>query len=927
MNGIVHPCSHPENKPAPATEDEMMKEVFLYTERVVNMVRPRKLLMMAIDGVAPRAKMNQQRSRRFRSAKEAKEKEDDRQKGIRELESLGHQVSDETKNKKAWDSNAITPGTPFMDLLAISLRYWVAKKMNEDKGWQNLQVIISDSSVPGEGEHKIMDFIRRQRSQPDHDPNTEHVIYGLDADLIMLALATHEPNFRVLREDVFAQADKQRSNNRGSNGQPANTQGEKEKGLKLPSNPPPFIFLDVGVLREYLAFELKLPNMPFSFNLELAIDDWVFMIFFVGNDFLPHLPSLEIREGAIDTLLAIWKRNLPLMGGYVTNHGDVNLSRAQLMLNGLAESEDEIFRKRRETEERQNANAKRRKIEQQRRESGYYRRENSYYKSDRAPLPSDRNMDLDKESSKNDNNDANVGGVDYVPQLFKPNESIDKKSNDELIENRHKIRLANLSAADSLKSELNSSTNSNESKRKYEDDENEKKDDDDEQIPGVKVTKAEPDDEEIGEDNNLSTSKIKKKVNEDGTVEQEDTIKLWEPGYRQRYYKQKFDLDLSDVDERRKIVHKYLEGLCWVLKYYYQGCPSWNWYYPYHYAPFAADFENIESLSIQFDLGEPFKPFEQLMGVFPAASGIHIPEPFSRYMTDIDSPILDFYPSNFEIDMNGNKMPWQGVALLPFIDEIRLKDALNARHDELTEDEKRRNTFGNPTLIISENNKLYDQISELYTKRKKQNESKVELDKSNCNNLFGIVELDPDLIPGSTFYSPLSLEDQPDLIDDKSISAKYEFPKQVKPHKSLILKNFIFKNQQLSQYDLEKTRGGGGNPHNRGFSHNTFRDGNSAVPRFQYSGNNNRPPNNTYNRAPTTSWRPRPPPPPPSSNLGRGGVFSPSLGYGNRPPPPSSSFRPRPPPPTNAYSGYNSGGFKGNFSTRPPPSQNNNKRF
>ena len=88
-----------------------MREVFIYTERVVNMVRPRKLLMMAIDGVAPRAKMNQQRSRRFRAAREAKEKEEEKEKLLEEWKAMGIPVTDESKEKKkAWDSNAITPG-------------------------------------------------------------------------------------------------------------------------------------------------------------------------------------------------------------------------------------------------------------------------------------------------------------------------------------------------------------------------------------------------------------------------------------------------------------------------------------------------------------------------------------------------------------------------------------------------------------------------------------------------------------------------------------------------------------------------------------------------------------------------------------------------------------------------------------------------
>jgi 5'-3' exoribonuclease 2 len=194
-----------------------------------------------------------------------------------------------------------------------------------------------------------------------------------DADLIMLALATHEPNFRVLREDVFAQGStgprvckkcgveghvvancKGKTTSRFCCSSLADASGQappKDPNVvekAKPVDPKPFIFLDVSVLREYLAVELRVPTVPFPFDQELAIDDWIFMIFFVGNDFLPHLPSLEIREGAIDALLKIWKSELPRMGGYLTNHGKVDLARAQVILDGLAKNEDSIFQKRRE---------------------------------------------------------------------------------------------------------------------------------------------------------------------------------------------------------------------------------------------------------------------------------------------------------------------------------------------------------------------------------------------------------------------------------------------------------------------------------------------------------------------------------------------------------------------------------------------------
>jgi 5'-3' exoribonuclease 2 len=78
--------------------------------------------------------------------------------------------------------------------------------------------------------------------------------------------------------------------------------------MSMGGSEPNFIFVRLCVLREYLEKELQMPNLPFPFDLERAIDDWVFMCFFVGNDFLPHLPSLEIREGAIDRLVTLYKQ-------------------------------------------------------------------------------------------------------------------------------------------------------------------------------------------------------------------------------------------------------------------------------------------------------------------------------------------------------------------------------------------------------------------------------------------------------------------------------------------------------------------------------------------------------------------------------------------------------------------------------------------
>lgn len=780
MNGIVHPCSHPEDRPAPKDEEEMMLEIFRYTDRVVNMVRPRKILMIAVDGVAPRAKMNQQRSRRFRSAQEAQEKEKDKQELIKLLKQQNGGTlpaeNEEAVVKKAFDSNSITPGTPFMDILAISLRFWCQYKLNTDPGWAKLKVIISDATVPGEGEHKIMNFVRSQRASPEYDPNTRHVIYGLDADLIMLGLATHEPHFRVLREDVFFQDGKSRTcklcgqkghdaqNCRGEAKEKEGEHDEKEKQATLK----PFIWLHVSVLREYLAAELSIPNLPFRWDLERAIDDWIFMCCFVGNDFLPHLPALEIREHGIDTLTSIWRNNLPALGGYVTKDGHIDLARAQVMLDGLAAQEDNIFKRRKEQEERREANAKRRRLQQNGGRGGRFDNQRREQQPEKERDPNE----LSKETEEIVTHDMVVNRAAVAA---------------------HDATAANKSAASVLKERLKAGNAAPKQ-------------------PEAKQPEATPSAASALGKRKADDAVDSPSATSNASEPPADPVRLWEDGYADRYYQLKFHRAPGDIEFRTEVAHAYVEGLAWVLLYYFQGCPSWDWYYPFHYAPFAQDFRNIEKVNINFEKGVISRPFEQLMSVLPAASRHALPEVFHDLMLNPESEIIDFYPEDFEVDLNGKKMAWQGVALLPFIEMPRLLKAVQAKYPLLSDADKARNEVGRDILIMSDSHEAaYDEIlTNFYSK--KQGPPVFTLNPKATEGLSGTVEKQDGYVPHGDLHYPLERKAFPDVDYDRSLTVNYNMPNTTKAHKSMLLRGAKLPVPALTRSDIEILRGGGSGP-------------------------------------------------------------------------------------------------------------------
>uniref|UniRef100_A0A0K2UAM2 Uncharacterized protein n=1 Tax=Lepeophtheirus salmonis TaxID=72036 RepID=A0A0K2UAM2_LEPSM len=570
MNGIIHNCSHPNDDDPHfrLKEVQIFENIFAYVEVIFRMIRPRKVFFMAVDGVAPRAKMNQQRGRRFRTSREAAS-------NVKRAIDKGEKLPSELP----FDSNCITPGTRFMNELQGQLEYFVASKISTDPLWRGVKIILSGHNSPGEGEHKIMDFIRFEKSKEGYDPNTRHCLYGLDADLIMLGLCTHDPHFSLLREEVkFG--------------------GRKNQNSKIVSaNKVNFHLLHLSLLREYIDLELSMDNfrekLPFKYDLESIIDDWILMGFLVGNDFVPHLPHLHINKNALSELYSIYKQVLLTLDGYINENGVLNLKRFEKFMAAMGEMElarfDEIYSDMKWIE-------------------GKTARKNNKGQHTVLPTPGPGNVSELLEGNNIDELktlDGNNMDNDDLKQLLKSTDSYledDSQSSNSL---------------DEFKDEL----------------------------------------EEADGRDHLYYIEFRQ--------------------HKREYYMNKMRMISVTKEALNQVAQDYVRAIQWILHYYFHGCISWSWYYNHHYTPWITDIKNFSSMNYNFDLqSKPFKPFEQLLAVLPPPSGNLLPEVLRTLMTSENSPILDFYPNDFECDLNGKHQDWEAVVLLPFIDEIRLLQAM-----------------------------------------------------------------------------------------------------------------------------------------------------------------------------------------------------------------------------------------------------------
>ena len=295
-NCLVHPQTQKvlkkiknwENKDY--IEEKMLDEIELYIDYLVNSVNPTKMLYIAIDGVAPCAKIKHQRMRRFKSIKYR-----DQVNSLKKKHGI--------KLDKKWDNASITPGTEFM--MKITNR--ILKIVNENK-YGNLKIIFSSGGTPGEGEHKILQHINKL---PD---NNNIVIYGLDADLIFLAMASHKNNIYLLREvqhfgknSIKKNTNLVKSSTDDSTDESSDDSSEEEPMEELN-------YLDIDILRnrlyEEITNKIKININPSIYNI---INDFIFISYFIGNDFLPNIPSIDIKTKGLDILLEAYINTLNLL--------------------------------------------------------------------------------------------------------------------------------------------------------------------------------------------------------------------------------------------------------------------------------------------------------------------------------------------------------------------------------------------------------------------------------------------------------------------------------------------------------------------------------------------------------------------------------------------------------------------------------------
>ena len=314
-NGLCHPKAFEilaeeqnekgDNINFKSLENKMINAIILYIEKLIDYIDPKIGVYIAIDGPVCLAKIKQQRQRRFRSIHD---------KILFDKIKTKHKV----KIPYYWNNSAISPGTKFMNKLHLKILEFI----KDYKIKKNIKIIYSSSNVPGEGEHKLLDYIKENKSN-----DYSYVTYGLDADLIFLMFVTQSDKIYLLRE-----AQQFEASNSKDQLNLVSIKIMKECILNTFDN----YINDIYEENLDLEYHNNSSNMKFKLDKNRIINDFIFLCYFLGNDFLPHILALDISKNGIEYLIEKYSLTFIIKNDYLLSK-NTNLINQQFLEDFLKE--------------------------------------------------------------------------------------------------------------------------------------------------------------------------------------------------------------------------------------------------------------------------------------------------------------------------------------------------------------------------------------------------------------------------------------------------------------------------------------------------------------------------------------------------------------------------------------------------------------
>ncbi len=300
-NSIIYEVVHKLNDNSKSDKTQLIiSEVIKSIENYIFLLKPTNSVFVAFDGVAPVAKLEQQRSRRFKSVYQ---------------NNISKTIFKNVESDP-WNTTAITPGTLFMQNLDKAMYDY----FSNPSAYNLSSIIVSGSDEYGEGEHKLFKYIR---DCPEEHLNKNTIIYGLDADLIMLSI-NHlpiAPKIYLFRETPhFIQS--------------VNSELEPNENYVM----------DIPELKNAIINNMCNGIVLNETQQINSIYDYIFLCFFLGNDFLPHFPALNIRTGGIDKLILAYKETIGGTNNNLTNGKNIYWKNVRKLIQYLANKEHEYFK-------------------------------------------------------------------------------------------------------------------------------------------------------------------------------------------------------------------------------------------------------------------------------------------------------------------------------------------------------------------------------------------------------------------------------------------------------------------------------------------------------------------------------------------------------------------------------------------------------